>query len=177
VPIDDPFRSAPLRIPEAPKAPPRPWLTPQRLQLLRHAVMIEGTAVMFAALLFPIRPMRLDRFVYIEDDSLRPFVMCSSRDSLPLPRDAVSGVDLGVSTAVLVVFIGFLLGRSPWMLRATPHLPDDTRWARIGAFFALTYAGLGFLVTGFWAPYSLERPVLTPIFLALCVVTLLTRVE
>ncbi len=175
--IDDPFRSAPLRIPEAPKAPPRPWLTPQRLQHLRHVVMIEGIAVMFAAMLFPIRPMRLDRLVSCGDVPRDPSGMCGHSCMQPFQRDVADDVQLGVTTAVLVVFIGFLLGRAPWMLRATPHLPDDTRWARIGAFFALTCAALGFLVTGFWAPHSLERPVLTPIFLALCGVTLLTRVE
>lgn len=174
---DDPFRSAPLRIPEAPKAPPRPWLTPQRLHRLRHAVMIEGTAVMFAAMLFPIHPMRFDRLVSCGDVPSDPTGMCGHSCIQPFQRDVVAEMQLGVMTALLVAFIGFMLGRAPSMLRATPHLPDDTRWAHIGAFFALTYAALGFLVTGFWAPYSLERPVLAPIFLALCVVTVVTDPE
>ena len=168
---DDPFRSAPLRIPGAPKAPPRPWLTPQRLHRLRHAVMIEGTLVMFAAMLFPIHPLRLDHLVSCEGE------LCGRICTRPFARDIVAEVQLGVSTALLVAFIGFMLGRAPWMLRATPHLTDDTRWARIGSFVALTCAALGFLVTGFWAPFSVERPVLAPIFLALSVVTLLTRAE
>lgn len=175
--IDSPFRSAPLRIPESPKAPPRPWLTPQRLHGLRHAVMIEGTAVMFAAMLFPIRPMYFDRLVSCGDAPPDPSALCGHSCIELYQRDVAAEVRLGVTTALLVAFIGFLLGRAPWMLRATPHLPDDTRWARIGAFCALTAAALGFLVTGFWAPSSLERPVLAPVFLALCVVTVVTRVE
>ena len=174
---DDPFRSAPLRIPEAPKAPPRPWITPQRLQHLRHAVMIEGTAVRFAAMLCPSHPPRPGGFVSCGEVPQDPNALCGRSCIEPFQRDLVEEVQLGVMSALVVAFIGVMLGRAPWMLRATPHLPDDTRWAHIGAFFALAYAALGFLVTGFWAPYSLERPVLTPVFLALCGVTLLTRAE
>ncbi len=176
MPIDDPFRSAPLRIPEAPTRT-GPWRTAAQLQRLRHAVLIEGTAVMVIAMLWPIHPFTIDRFGSCGDVPRDPGELCGRSCVTPMVRDPAAALRLGVMIALVVAFVGLLLGHAHWLSRPAPDRPDITLRARRGAFCALSYAALGFLVTGFLAPFLLERPVLTPIFLALCVVTVITRAE
>ena len=136
--LDDPFRSAPLRIPEAPKAPPRPWITPQRMQRLRHAVMIEGTAVMVVAMLAPIRPLTIDRIGSCGDLPRDPGDLCGHSCVTPMVRDPAAALRLGVMLALVVAFVGFLLGHTHWLFRPALDRPDITPWVRRGAFCALT---------------------------------------
>lgn len=171
---DDPFRSAPLRFPEPPP-PSDPWLAPQRLHRLRHAVMIGGTAVMIQSMLVPISPVLMYRIGSCGDAPRVPGEMCSRSCITPVLRDPAADLRLGVMLALLVAFAGFLIGHSHWLFRPDPRQPDITLWVRRGALGALTYAAVGFLVTGLWAPHWFGRPVLTPIFLALGVVTVVTR--
>lgn len=175
---DDPFRSAPLRIPEPPPPPPpRPWPPASGIQHLRHGVMILGIAVMSHSMLFPLRAPLAYRLTMCPDAPRDPGAMCGHSCSTVVLRDPAAELLTGVMVALLVAFVGFLLGHSHWLVRSAEERPAGTQWARTNALLALSYAGLGFLVTAFWAPYSVERPVLTPVFLALCVVTLITRAE
>ena len=174
---DDPFRSAPLRIPEAPAAPPRPWLTPKRLEHLRHAVLIEGTAVMVVAMLAPIRPLTIDRITTCREPPSESYPLCGHACTTISLRDPAAELRTGLMIALVVGFVGFVLGRAHWLVRPSPDPFDHYRQVRRGAFCALAYAAVGFLVAGFWAPFSVERPVITPVFLALSGVALVTRTE
>lgn len=179
---DDPFRSAPLRFPEPPRAHPRPWPSVSRLQQMRHGVMVLGIATMSFAMIVPIRPLPLYRITSCGEPRAESFPLCGHSCSALVARDLVARdldaeLRTGVMAALLVAFVGFLLGHSHWLVRSHDQRPAGVQWARANALLALTYAALGFLLTAFWAPYSVERPVLTPIFLALCGVTLITRPE
>ncbi|MFO0629299.1 MAG: hypothetical protein U0325_27230 [Polyangiales bacterium] len=174
--LDAPFRSAPLRIPAAPTHA-RPWRSAAWLERLRHAVLIEGTAVMLVAMRSPIRPVTLYRIGSCGDAPRDPGEMCGRSCVTPIGADPAEALRLGVMLALGVAFTGFVLGHTHWFFRPSPDRADLTRGARRGAFCALVYAALGFLVTGFWAPFVVERPVLTPIFLALSLVAVFTRTE